>query len=520
MYKLFATLLVFIVPVAVFAQIQPKENSELNYRIVGFTFPAQKGERNYKVEVAAGNYFSEDSFRKHIVSTFSATGNKIIGEVPAFGQQYTWRVICTDKNVAAASGVLHHFSTGIIPEADSSISRVRIIKKAEKYKDAYVFMDGNRSLYNMKGQPVWYLPKTGRFGEEPIVVRDLKLTQQGTITFITKTDLNGEFGRAYEIDYNGAILWEAPHIYSDDTNRRSMCHHQLTRMRNGRYMVLGYEHYRNNMPIPGDSDQVIFPATDAGGKMDTFRMGRFETIKEYDAEGNVVWSWNVTKHLMPDGYYLKTEERSWPVLFYHVNAFFFNEKEQCIYISVKDISQVIKIKYPERTVVKSYGKHGNCVSSNELAKGLFCGQHSCRVSDKGYLYLFDNHDCAPGQLPRIIKMRAPTTEADSQEKVWEYVCTVDGLNKTKKKDITFMSGGSVEELPDQSILACMGDDYGKVFIVGMDKRIVWSALPEYRNTAENEWKLIPQYRASIICTTNDLAHLIWQEEIPGTSYLR
>ncbi len=520
MYKLIIALLISMIPAHVFAQVLPRNNSELNYRIIGFTFPAEYDVTGYKVEVAKGVCYHQDSFQKHIIVSFSGTVNKIVGEVPAFGQQYTWRIVCNRRNGTKTKSSLYHFSTGIIAEVDTNVTRLRVLAKAKRYKDAYVFMDGSRTLYNMSGQPVWYLPKTGKFGEENIIVRDLKLTQHGTITFIAKTDLSGELGRGYEIDYNGDVLWEAPHVYQDDTNRRSMVHHQLTRMHNGHYMALGYEHYRNNMPIPGDSDQVIFPAIDTGAKADTFRMGKFETIKEYDGNGTLVWAWNITKYLMAGNYYFKTDGRSWPVLFYHINAFFFNENEQCIYLSVKDISQVIKIKYPERTMIKSYGKRSSCVSSDELAKGLFCGQHSCRVSDKGYLYLFDNHDCVSGQLPKIVRMKEPLAVSGDLQKVWEYTCTIDGLNTSEKREINFVSGGSVQELPDQSVLACMGDGYGKVFIVGTDRRLAWSALPECRNVTKTKWELIPQYRASIICNLNDLTHLIWHEQIPGKFYLQ
>ncbi len=39
-------------------------------------------------------------------------------------------------------------------------------------------------------------------------------------------------------------------------------------------------------------------------------------------------------------------------------------------------------------------------------------------------------------------------------------------------------GGNVIELPDGSLFSCMGGSYSKVFIVNMNKEILWSALPE------------------------------------------
>lgn len=71
------------------AQVTPIEHSQLNHRIIGFSFPTKQGTSNCNIEIAQGDYNSEDYFSKKIIKTTHVTGNKVIDEVPSFGRNYT-----------------------------------------------------------------------------------------------------------------------------------------------------------------------------------------------------------------------------------------------------------------------------------------------------------------------------------------------------------------------------------------------------------------------------------------------
>jgi hypothetical protein len=194
-----ATALMLFAPCKVKAQIFPKEGGILNYRLVGFRL-GDNLPGKYTLEIAAGKDTTEATFDKHLIRSMAVKGPKVIAEVPAFGSQYTWRSICEGKGGKNIKSALHHFSTGYCPQADTSKYRLRVTIPAHTYKDSYVFLDGNRALYDMKGRPVWYLPDNIGL---PGVPNDLKISSSGTITFL----LNQE---AYEINYNADILWKAP----------------------------------------------------------------------------------------------------------------------------------------------------------------------------------------------------------------------------------------------------------------------------------------------------------------------
>ncbi len=502
----------FLIPYPAESQVLPGEGSKLHYRIIGFSVEPVPQAVNYTIEIAAGNYFTEDSFKKNIIQSLASKSNKIIAEVPSFGGQYTWRIAANKEknNSKLILGGLHHFSIGMSPHMDTNIVRFRITKPAEKYKDAYIFLDGTRALYDMKGRPVWYLPDVkGIKNDDNIEMGDLKPTSKGTITFILGS-------QACEINYTGDLLWKGPDngIISGDTLEHY--HHEFTRLNNGHYMVMGIETVlwklntlpEKNYHLPMLSGKQINQDSINSYVQKGYLPLPFATILEYDEKGNLVWSWRPSKYFKDaDTKYYK-EPRGMGGFDPHMNGFFFDEKNKELYISCRDISRIIKVKYPEGTVIANYGeiyKPNAPVTGNKL----FCEQHSCRISDKGSLYLFNNNTCNRSQaIPTILVMEEPKTGTGKLKKIWEYDCKGSGENVFP----IYNTGGNVFELPDHSFFVCMGKQYGSTFIVSQDKKILWSGIAEKRNPETGGWDFISLYRASIIPDRKELERFIWNDE--------
>ena len=503
MYKFFIALAFFIIPTQGSTQVLPKEGGKLHYRIIGFSFPKISNKNSYTIQIAKGNYNTVDSFKKNVTITLNSRKNKIVAEVPAFGTAYTWRVVYHNPTSSDTAGGLNHFSTNYIKLVDTNNTRLRIIRSAVKYKDAYVFLDGTKTLYDMKGNPVWSLPDINGVGAPP---RDLKLTPQKTITFLLDN-------HAYEINYDCDILWKSPNDGKVSGTLGEGYNHEFTRLRNGHYMVLGKKPFLWELPTTIDSSVLNAPGEiivhDTIAKKYYQKM-EFGTVIEYDTSGKVLWSWNPSEYLKnSDLYYRRTLEGLFD-LDVHENSFFFDEHDQVIYLSFRDVSRVLKIKYPEGNVLASYGgayKPGN----REVQKGLFCHQHSCRFSEDGYLYLYNNNGCNPNERPKVIMMKEQGGAKDSLKKVWEYECDLPGMNEKTPIDPAFMAGGNVLELPDHSLFVSMCVLYGNVFIISKDKKILWNAISEIYNPAKKKWKVQASYRASII-THKDLEDLVWKEE--------
>ena len=481
------------------AQVLPSEGRKLSYRIVGFTFPEQKWAVSYDIEIANGTQTKEGDFYKNVIKTIHSKSNKITGEVPYFGKPYTWRIVFTGKDASKTKSYLYHFSTIYSPNTDPAITRLRITKRAEKYKDAYVFIDATRTLYDMNGNPVWFLPGSEGSNHE-VATRDLKETPQGSITFMTQS-------LPYEIDYNGNILWQ----YKATKYNQSLdtFHHEFTRLSNGHYMgMVLVDDYRL---LPANKGMVAHNAADSAR---FYKNYQYNALVEFDEHNNLVWRWSGADYIQNSDLRIRTEDE-WGQMNHdlHENSFYFDEKGGNIYLSFRNINRIIKIKYPEGTVLNTYGplyKPG----LNEWINDLFCFQHSCRLSQKGYLYLFNNHSCGVSTMPTIELLQEPGTGGNELRKIWEYQCTAEEPIKKEieQNHLLFHSGGNVLELPDQSMFVSMNCDvYCKVFIVSKDKKELWSGVPEVYDPGTKKWKapINGLYRASIITSRKELEHLIW-----------
>ncbi len=510
--SIFFTLLI---PVCLTAQILPKEGAKLHYRIIGFTAPEKQWAKEYKIEVANGNYKNDADFSKNIVVQVSGTTNKIVAEVPGFGNDYTWRMVFKGSGSNVQKGELHHFATIMIPELDTNNYRLRIIKQAAKYKDAYVFLDDQKALYDMAGKPVWYLPHNSSFSESA-TPRDFKLSPLHTITF------NSEDRGIFEINYNGDILWTGPDYADANAENNEHYHHQFSRLANGNYMVLGTETVsvdmnadsRHSKKNEKNAEKVI-----EGGTGLPAVKAPFGTVIEYNAKGKIVWKWRSWDYFKNSDLKYYKDDQGLPVYDIRENSFYFDEKESVVYISFRVISRVLKVSYPDGKVVGVYGeifKEGVAENGN----GIFCGQHSCNITMDGNLYLFNNNSCGNGPYPSLVVMHLPATNEDSLYKIWDYAFPATVYDNLNLPYLPFRPGkgkhsvgGNIAELPGKELFASMSSPYGSLFIVNMDKQLLWCAEAEKWNAQERKWQSAAQYRASIISGRAELEQLIWNIEL-------
>ena len=178
----FLMLYLLLTPV-LHAQLHPVEANFLNYRIIGFSFPLLPNTTKYKLQVADGHYETDTDFEKNIILANDCNEGKVIAEVPYWGRQYTWRILCTSSDSKIVKGELHHFMTMIGPETDSNHVRLRIVQEAKKYKDAFVCVDGNKAIYDMKGKLVWFMRQRILAQDD---VRDMNITLLARSHFLIK----------------------------------------------------------------------------------------------------------------------------------------------------------------------------------------------------------------------------------------------------------------------------------------------------------------------------------------------
>lgn len=468
---------ILLLPPKVYSQVYPSDGDTLNYRIISFSIPTNLPEDVFQVKIAEGDIHTIDSFNKHVFKSATGKGNRIIIEVPFFNTEYTWQ--CTYKNAKSIlqTTKLYHFRTGALPVSVTTDSiRIRMVNVAKKYKSCYIFLDETRALYNMDGKPVWYLPETEVTKMQQI--RDLKITSDGTITY--EIDEHG----AYETDYSGRILWQAPNngAISEDNNEHY--HHEFTKLSNGHYMALAQNFMFWKRPRPADSDLIFLPISLVKTEEinTTFEAAPMGTLIEYDRNGTIVWSWKSSDHFNGSNIFYREINAKPLQVHAHENSFYFNENEKTIYISCRNLNCIIKIKYPEGNVIKIY--NGN---------NLFFGQHSCSIMQDGNLLLFNNNSTGRQSLPTILVL-GESVVSDTLEKIWQYDLPVENRN-----GMPFASGGNALELPDRSIFISTGFPESRVLIVNRNKHVLLDAVVEKWDSINKIWDPgIFLYRASII----------------------
>ncbi len=498
MFRSLGVVLSFILlSFVLYGQTMPAEYAVLNCRIVGFSVPVNTLVSSYQFQVARGDVSNEQVFAKALFVKHKTNKPADVIEVPLWGKKYTWRAIGYDKSGKEISNTgLHHFETGILPYVDSTKNGLMIIKRATDHKDFLVLVDRTLVMYDMEGKPVWYMPDMPEIKKRDISIRDFKATADGTFTFLAQDE-------ALEVDYSGKIVWKAPNDGKVSGKSTEGYHHEFTKLSNGHYMVAGSEIVKKRIPGPredyfADDDKSVTKGAD-GYYYKEFTCG---TLIEYDMSGNVLWTWRAVEHFNDEDFFWKKDGLTKPYECNpYMNGFDFDESNNVIYISYKNISRIMKIAYPGGEVLNSYGgKGGNTTHSN-----IFYGQHSCRINKRtNELYIYNNNhsdylpvtnaqfDADGYLLSHIVKYKQPPGNNNNLIKNWDMGLRLDDDKHTQQISVR---GGSVSIIDDDCVLVNTGT-LNLLMIVDKNKQKLWEAVP-YTTEGNRRAPLLP-YRISYI----------------------
>lgn len=496
--KAYLLLVALLCCTCAWAQVFPSENKQLHYRYVPFTVKEHEVLQNATLEIAVGAYYDLDSFKKNIIKRVPCKGMTTIVEVPFFGKPYTWAVN-TPKNRAKPSD-LRHFATLSVPEIDTAFYRLRIEKNTAFADPFYVFCDGNKVLYDHLGSAIWFLPEIPHEPSLNVNMYGLAMSSAGTITLMMNAHI-------YEMDWHGNLLWKGPNDGKVSGDSVERYHHEFTRLNNDHYMVLGSELIKvaaHDRFLPSPKPLKATPKPQSSEKSSLLiNMG---TIIEYDAQGKVVWSWKTYPYLQ------KTLLKNNPHLLRpdmtHENAFYFDQQRRFIYLSLKNTNQILKIKYPQGTVEGSYGGPVSATDIVDDKIGLFCQQHSCKLTKKGDLYLFNNNMCKLNEPPNLLVFSGAPSQTTTPTVKWGYPLPYNWDKETNNRRKEGTSGGNVQELKDGQFFISMFKPFGDMYVVNQEKEIRWHGVLEKKQPQTGEWIPQEQYRATVIDSRSDLERLV------------
>ncbi len=251
--------------------------------------------------------------------------------------------------------------------------------------------------------------------------------------YITSWNEHGQLfgmknGRGVELNFYNQISWMTPQGTEMDA-------HEFKQLSNGNYMGVTTDYQLGPIPIGPWTESYQNLGYLADGITNEFTW-RATKISEWDSQTNeMVWDWNPFDFFTMEDYD-SIEGRWWSPLngshygmlfdWNHTNAFHFDDSENMIYVSNRNLSRITKISYPSKEVVWNMGPpdiygYGD---ENICTDLLFSCQHHIQMLYNGDLLFFDN-----GKLSELFNSdQYPTTRIRrirvhpdfACETIWQY----------------------------------------------------------------------------------------------------
>ena len=477
------------------APIMPQPGAKLNYTQIMFEHPQVTGADEYLVEVALNN--GNNPFASPLVrQNDSSTAIMISGL--EFGKKYVWRYAAMHNHKLLTLNGPYNFEILNNALVDKKQYRVRVTQNdTAANAGGLIMLDMGRCI-DRNGNFVWFFPPEPAGKGDPLpppgpmAMGDLRLTPAGTLTLLN--------GTAEETDLAGRVLWKAPPAVNiatatAKTGPLTGYHHCFKKLLNGNYMAMTLNTFAVGDSTPGSDDKPTIA---------------YETIKEFDRYGKLVWNWSSRNYF--DSTELAMMLQHKPDLGLvnpqpggHTNAFEADERNGFVYASLRNVSRVIKIDKKTGKVVCAWGDNMNYRGAKN-GDGFFLKQHSVTLLHDGSLAVFNNNSYpeaayinlpalgsknvgqpppSGGAVSGIVVFSQPTDTANSRI-VWQYDCRFNDAPNLSAR------GGNVDELYNYNLLVGMGA-VNRAFEITRTKRIVWNALIEKYEDYDTSWHAFPAY---------------------------
>lgn len=460
--------LFLLLPLFVFSQIKPENESKLNFTQVLFEYPFVSSAVKYTVE-----YSENKDLSFAVPETRQST--QIILSGFDWDKQYYWRYKATGtKGEVLFTSPVYTFTTVLAEWLRPEVFRT-IVRQNGKAGDGLVTLDYPRAIVNRAGEVVWYLPDSKAF---PAAARprDLRVTQDNTVTFWVEKQV-------FETDLYGNILWKGPNkgVVSKDTTEEY--HHYFEKLPSGNYLAMGTAYLP--VEIPDTFPEHIFKnnllLSVKNGK--NYMKTEFGTLIEYNPKGEIVWSWNSNSYFKPADLLSQHYPNGAPLLSTHMNAASQDVSGEFVYAGFRNIHRIVKIEKKTGKVVAEWGEklHSGVPSGT----GFFRNQHDANVFPNGLIGVFNNDSISN---PGVVSSAVVFSQGENPKIMWSLPCDFDGQTDGKS-----YKGGSVDLIPSGNYLICMGA-IPKTVEVNEAKELIWSIQTEQKKKEEKQFSPSVQFK--------------------------
>lgn len=442
-------------------EIRPADNANLNYTQVMFEYNETVGCDHYVISITPSD-------EKEKFQPISNTSLAVMITGFQFGAKYSWHYEAYQGDKLIFKSKEFKFNIASSYLVDPKLFHTTISSATTgRYNDDILFLDYRGVAIDRQGQPVWFYPYPQKNIDQDPLLRNLRLTNDGTI--ICLDDSN-----CYEYSIDGKLLWKAPNDGRISGDGKEHYHHDFKKLNDGTYLTAGWKYdYEPNFYNPSVRCQV-----------------RYNTLIQYDSTGKILWSWNEKDHVSKETIFGIYGPSDTVVAGTHLNAFDYDPKEDAIVASFRHNSSIAKIDKKTGNVLYTIGQYDN----KKKALGfpaLFLHQHGMEILPNHQLLIYDNNSSEDGServsYPNIIILKEASNGLPAYI-AWKYECRSDRFPKG-----ILGKGGYAMSLSNGNILASMG---GANFALEItpNKEIVWQGFFEKYDSINHKWGEITNYR--------------------------
>jgi hypothetical protein len=387
-----------------------------------------------------------------------------------FGKTYFWHYEAYSKEKLVFKSDEFRFTILSNYLVDTTLFSCPVeISKDGEFNNDILFIDYRGIAIDRKGRPVWYYPFRSATPDQDPLFRNLRMTDDGTITFLDDSS-------CYEVDVDGNRLWKAPDDGRISGDAKEHYHHDFKKLEDGTYLTAGWKYeYEQNLYNPTIRSQV-----------------RYNTLIQYDSNGKILWHWNEKDHVSREviyGIYSATDSI---ISGTHMNAFDYDPKENTILASCRHNSSIIKIDKKTGKVIYSVGVFDNKKKMQGL-EPLFLHQHGMAIMPDNQFVFYDNYvpDDPNRRIsyPRVIVFKEPSKGLPAY-KAWEFEC-----RSSQYPNGIMGKGGYVMPLANGNLLVCMGGA-NYAFEINMKKEVVWQCDFQKYDPYNRNWIEYISYRCT------------------------
>jgi hypothetical protein len=419
----------------------PLDNSVKNYTQIFFRWPQIESAEYYKILI-----YNEISSYEALVTVNS----KIVEDVVTWGNDYSW-IVCGYKSDDTMIDCYEekNFSINVLPAYYPNQINLLVSNPTANHITILDFDSFNFSAaIDENGYPVWFVERNlfpGGINHRIVVTEYL---ESGNF-------IGYGFGRGYEFDIDGNIIFQTPENYG--------VHHHIIKRENSYFLIDAVqEDHPCPQPCPDNLPDII-----------SWQADRFVQLDEL---GLLIKEWNLFDYIDLTEYnplYLDRLSDSYPneldMDWTHSNSIFFDNEN--LFVSIRNLSRIAKISYETNDLIWHVG-NTDFMNQVYFESNLeFSQQHSAQVLSDNNIIFFDNHSLLDPELSRCIEFSYDESNFSLTQE-WEYILP----------EFMFTgSRGECDRLANGNTLITAGRS-GNMIEVD-DNEIIWHLEAKHNNTS-------------------------------------